>query len=145
MKMLLMFTLLLSSFAYSGEYKVFEKPTSAFYKEIDSDFAINTDLGRAWIDITVGEKLNSPRREHPRKHYRQKVEGLYYDQNSEAIMLETGGELIECASVRRGRIFRNLVIKSTGCRLESKIAYKTIDDGYNQYRRRFFQVFLITK
>lgn len=143
--MLLMFTLLMSSIAYSAEYKVFEKETSAFSKEIKSDFAINTDLGRAWIAITVGDRLNNPRREYPRKHFRQKVDGLYYDQSTKAIMLETDDELIECASVGRGRIFRNLVIKSTGCRLESKVAYKTIDDGYNQYRRRVFQVFLITK
>lgn len=143
--MLLMFTLLMSSIAYSAEYKVFEKETSAFYKEIESHYAINTELGRAWIAITVGERLNGRRTEYPRSHYRQKVEGLYYDQNTKAIMLESDGELIECATVGRGRIFRNLVIKSTGCRLESKVAYKTIDDGYNQYRRRVFQVFLITK
>ena len=144
MKHLLALLFFVSTFVHAAEIKVFEEPVDFFRPGARSFFAINMEMGRAWVEVEFFDPNRSNESGHGSAWYKQKVEGLSYNPSTSSIVLEKDGELIECATVFRGR-FRTLRIRQTGCELVTRKVKLTFDDGYRSYKRDYHQVFLITK
>lgn len=138
----ILFTVLLGS-AYAAEIKVLDLPAWGLtYKS--GTFNVNKDLGRAWVEITVDDRLH-----HDRGYrgdvYTQLVPGLSYDAGK--IRLDHEGQMVECADVTvRGRsIFRYNHVALTGCDFQKREVTVERDNGYRIIKEKRLQVFLITK
>ena len=138
----------LVSIANAAEVKVFDAPVSFGQNTVSASFAVNKDLGRAWVNVITGSSttMTDPDRDDS-SSYRMKVKGLSYDKAASAIVLDVDGQIVECAAVSSwGRsIFRRDVIKSTGCKLVTKIVRVNYDNGYEIEKRRHAQVFIVTE
>jgi hypothetical protein len=128
---LTMCTLVVASFvrvADAAQITVFEGPLENRNQEVSADFAVNRELGRAWIDVyvespTVGEE--PPQREVISKL----VEGLHYDAARKQVLYRTATETIVCAE--DATFLWSTKLKSTGeCRLTPVSEQRKVDDGF---------------
>ncbi len=112
-----------------------------------SDFRINKDLGRAWVETIIDTRSNADDSTSV-DSYREKVEGLSFDQNTSEIILDVEGQRVVCATVRTvGRsIFRHDKIKKTGNCMFSHVKQSAVrDNGFETYRITQVKVSIITK
>lgn len=137
----LLFTLILSHSALSGELEVFNQPVFNM-DVISSNFQINKELGRAWVEISLDDSTFSDTDDY--QTLRVKVPGLSFNQEQSTIELLHEGQLIECAKVKvvGKSIFKRTVIKNTSCDLVSMINYVDYDDGFEIKKRRHAQLIL---
>lgn len=144
MKSFLAALVLVSGFSQAAEIKVYEAATTPWTKFIKGNFAVNKQMGRAWVEVELSERGRGPRDSRDIPSYaRAKVEGLYFDAETSKIMLEHEGQLIECG-YRTGRgIFKR--IKETGCKFEARRERRLFDDGFRTYTQDYNQLFLVTK
>lgn len=143
MKSFLLSTMLLiSGLLHAEDMKIFEIDNNTD-KVVSSEFAINKELDRAWVEITVSERFGDPDDMHT-KSYRQKVEGLRYDSASGNIVLDKDGQIIECAAVKtRGISFlKHDNIENSNCSFLSQNLKVGIDDGFVIKKQKQTHVFL---
>lgn len=119
-----------ASLSFAKEVVVFEFSNYSFSYGVNSSFAVNEEMGRAWVEIEVVEDTNYS--QSSRKYYARKFEGLSYNEALQAVVYENDGQLVECAKVRHGgRIFRGLSVKATGnCKFNHRYVKVPYDDGY---------------
>ena len=128
MKMLISLMLSLTAFsALAGEIKIFDRPTYEFSQvsNIRPEFAINADLGRAWVNLRFDEVGDGP------AYYdeRVQVEGLSYNSTTNQIILDAEGTQTVCANVKIN--FFGTHIKNTGkCTFAKKHYNVKVDNGY---------------
>ena len=140
--------LLAFSTVQAAEHLVMEVPSYFWTTESRAQFEVNKNEGRAWVTLISTEgRVGGSRRDRYERETRAKVPGLSFDTSTSAIVYDTEGALLECATVRtRGRsIFRHDKITPTGCRLKVVETKKPHDDGYHTRMRDVTQVYLITK
>lgn len=107
---------------------------------VETRFAANPALGRAWIEVTVRDpRLHDEHLFAKVVHFeRLTVPGLSYDADSSRIVFAREGSEIACADVTPGtRLFgRQPVIRSTGkCLIDQALAAVAEDDGFHvRYR-----------
>lgn len=100
------------------------------YPRIYSEFKINKELGRAWVETSVHTDFGD---DAVPEVFRIKVEGLSYNAATSKIEILSNGRIVECASVRMvGRsIFKHERITETGdCKFSSKTFSVMVDDGF---------------
>jgi hypothetical protein len=126
-KLMIAFLALLSFSLFAGEITLYNKPV---YETRDFsfnglEFAINKDLGRAWVVIKLVELGDGP----VAYDERVKVEGLYYNGSTQEVLLDIEGNQIVCAKVKIN--FFGTHIKNTGkCTFQTKYYSKEVDNGY---------------
>lgn len=143
MKMFALLFAFLSFSSFAAEIKVLDLPAwNQTYKS--GTFQVNRELGRAWVEVTVHDRDHADRGYRGDTH-RKLVEGLSFDGTT--IRLDHEGQMFECASVvTRGRsIFRHNHVTKTGCDFEKREVTVLRDTGYEVYKEKRLQVFLITK
>lgn len=140
---LLTLSLLVSTLSFAAEVKIYEAP--AWINETASaEFAFNEELGRVWVNIHISDRYDA---EDMGKTIRTHVLGLAYDASAKAAFLDIDGQLVECAVVKqRGvLVFRHNYLKASGCTFKAKNITREVDNGFEIEKRRYLQVFLITK
>ena len=126
-KLMIAFLALLSFSLFAGEITLYNKPV---YETRDFsfnglEFAINKDLGRAWVVIKLVELGDGP----VAYDERVKVEGLSYNGTTQEVILDVEGTQIVCAKVKFN--FFGTHIKNTGrCTFQTKYYSKEVDNGY---------------
>lgn len=142
------FCLSLLSTVAANASVVIEAPIDHYNERHDAFFEVNKEEKRAWVSLRISKQTFGKEPENIQlRTIRSKVEGLSYDADSQAIVLEKDGALIECAKVvpRGWSVFRYDKIIPTDCELMVLKKVKTDDDGYRSRRKRVVQVHLITK
>lgn len=129
--------------ASSGTVQIFETHPHPTIQRKTSTFAINPELGRAWVEVT----FDAPSPEDRHEVVRVRVPGLSYDAGSRAIVFRAKDRTVECARVElRGRgPFKRHAIQPTGqCELTHRYVDVPLDDGFEIETVRRFEVLLKT-
>ena len=123
--------LVLASFgavADAEEVIVFEAPLQNWRNEVSADFAVNRELGRAWIDVQV-ESTNQGEEPPSREVISKRVEGLSYDPARKQVLYQTATGSIVCAE--DAKFLWRTYLKTTGqCRLSPLYEQRKVDDGF---------------
>jgi hypothetical protein len=143
-KFFLLMSLLVSSLSFANVL-VLEEESVPGLLHASASFAVNRELGRAWVSLKMSEHPTM-RRPIPRMiESRTLVSGLTYDQASSSILYSGKSDaILECARVRTGRLGRD-IIKTTACGLKIKKVIKETDDGFEIKQKHMIQVYLVTK
>jgi hypothetical protein len=140
-------TLILLTLSVSAVAKSFTLHTTLYTNaQVSADFAVNGDLGRAWIHLEIDEGPTDP--DSDSYDRRVKVEGLTYDSDLEAVLYKTGDKTTVCAQLKsRGRgIFRSIGLVKTGeCIFKSELISKMVDDGFYIKRKSYLVTSLVIK
>ncbi len=126
-KLLIAFLASLSFSLFAGEITLYNKPVheTRDFSFNGLEFAINKDLGRAWVVIKLVELGDGP----VAYDERVKVEGLSYNGTTQEVILDVEGTQIVCAKVKFN--FFGTHIKNTGrCTFQTKYYSKEVDNGY---------------
>jgi hypothetical protein len=111
--------------ANAEQVVVYEAPLGG--STVSAGFAVNRDLGRAWVDVQVqsGPGGSEPQFNPP---IERRVDGLYYDSARKQVLYRTASGPIVCAE--DATALWATYLKSTGnCRLIPGSEQRTIDDG----------------
>jgi len=126
--------------AQAAQITVFERPLENWDQGISAAFAVNRELGRAWIDvqvdpINIGEEPPAP------VVIPQRIEGLYYDPARKQVLYRTATGTVVCAD--DAKLLWSTYLKSTGqCSLTSVAEQRKVDDGFNVGERKVGKVVL---
>lgn len=126
--------------AASSESRIFKAPASGFDAAKSKRFAVNPELGRAWVELTMDYTLSETS-----ETLRIPVPGLHYDAQRRAVVLETQGQSIVCAAVeQRGwGWFRHDRIEPNGsCILTARYVNVPVDNGFTIGDIRHLEVHL---
>ncbi len=96
---------------------------------VSVSFAVNRELGRAWVDVQVqsGGSSSEPAFDPP---IEKQVDGLYYDSARKQVLYRTATGPIVCAE--DATALWATYLKSTGnCRLIPITEQRKIDDGFD--------------
>lgn len=127
----------------SGVLRIFDSHPHPTIQRKTSTFAINPELGRAWVEVT----FDPPSPEDRPDVVRVQVPGLSYDADSGAIVFRKGDAIVECARVEPRGIgpFKRHAIAPTGrCELTHRYVQAPMDDGFVIENVRRFEVHLKT-
>ena len=116
--------------AHAAQVIVYDAPINDRTQEVSAGFAVNRELGRAWIDVTL--TTNDIGDEAPDQTViEKKVDGLYYDPARKQVLFRTSSsELIVCAE--DASFLWTTYLKTTGqCQLSSHTEERKVDDGFN--------------
>lgn len=141
---LIVFSLIFFSLSYGAEIKIFDQSTYmiGYGSHISSDFVLNEELGRAWVETTVSS--NDP--DSTADEYRTKVEGLFFDRNSNSIIINFEGQNIICGSFKiKGKsIFkRRVMVMTKKCTFRGEWKKYSYDNGYEIKKGEKYQVYLV--
>jgi hypothetical protein len=133
---------LISLNAFSASVEVMEvkdSPVIMGVHDVDVDFGINVELGRAWVEVQAHRTSEDSMGDF----YRARVEGLSL-QNG-LIVLDIEGQQVECGFVKRVGIFKTPVARMNGnCRFDVEKKKTVIDDGFNNRTQVSYVVTLET-
>jgi len=115
--------------ASASQVVSFETPLDDSNQIVSAGFAVNRDLGRAWIEVQVqstayvGDVVPEP------EVITKMVEGLYYDTALKQVVYRSGAGTTVCAEDSTFLWFTSL--KSTDqCQLTTTTEKRKVDDGY---------------
>ncbi len=120
--------LALSLQAFAGEVVVFDAPTYELrgISDVKHDFAINKELGRAWVNLTFVPAYNE---DMSATEERVKIPGMSFSAEKNAVVINVSGEEIVCATVKK--TFLGTTIRPTGkCTFSTKYYSVKHDNGY---------------
>lgn len=129
MKKLLSMIIALTAFsATAGEIKIYDVNTAALFyvSSVSPEFAINQDLGRAWVNITFSSYNEDPFKQDERV----KVSGLSYNKDTKEIILDAEGSQTVCARVKFRRLFGTEIRPTGDCKFVQKYYTVEKDNGY---------------
>jgi len=98
-------------------------------QRVSASFAVNRELGRAWVDVQVQSSASSsePAFDPP---IEKQVDGLYYDSARKQVLYRSATGPIVCAE--DATALWATYLKSTGnCRLIPVTEQRKIDDGFD--------------
>ena len=126
--------------ASAEQVVVYEAPVGS-YQQISASFEVNSELGRAWVDVAVqpiasgSEPVFAPPIE-------RQVDGLYYDSAQKQVLYRTAAGPIVCAEDATA-LGATYLKKSTGnCSLIPSTEQRSVDDGFAVYERTVAKVIL---
>ena len=115
--------------ANAEQVVVYQAPVDDSSQQISADFAVNRQLGRAWVDVEVqpgftgSEALFIPPIE-------KRVDGLYYDSARKQVLYRTASGPIVCAE--DATTLGETYLKNTGnCQLIQSTEQRKVDDGFD--------------
>jgi|SRR5215471_3485359 len=116
--------------ANAAQLIVFEGPLDSSRQKISADFAVNRELGRAWVDVQIQSTDFYVEGLPPVDVIMRRVDGLYYDSARKQVLYQTGAETIVCAE--DATFLWSTHLKTTGrCQLTSSTERRKIDDGFD--------------
>jgi len=125
----------------AAPFVVFNGPLDTSRQKISASFAVNRELGRAWIDVQlqstdfIGEALPVA------DVIMSRVDGLSYDPARKQVLFQIGGETIVCAE--DATFLWSTSLKSTGqCQLTTSTERRAIDDGFDLREQTVVEVVL---
>jgi len=125
--------------ASAEQVVVYEAPVGS-YQQISASFEVNSELGRAWVDVAVqpiasgSEPVFAPPIE-------RQVDGLYYDSARKQVLYRTASGPIVCAEDATS--LGGTYLKGTGnCRLILSTEQRPVDDGYAVHEETIAKVIL---
>jgi len=126
----------ISGFAHASPIVVWEAPVNE-YETVTAQFAFDSKLGRAWVDV---EKVDS-QFEALWSTGRVKVDGLFYDSVAKQVLYRSGDRRIVCGQVTS---FLGLAtVHPTGsCQLYVSSDDRRVDDGFGSRDQTFARVTL---
>jgi hypothetical protein len=117
---------------------VFEAPLDNWGQDVSADFAVDRELGRAWVDVvlTTNTQGDEPvTREASPRH----IDGLYYDAARKQVLYRSASETIVCAE--DSTFLWRTYLKSTGsCLFSPRIEKRKIDDGFHIHEKNIAKV-----
>jgi hypothetical protein len=114
--------------ADAGQVIVFEA-LDHWNQRISANFAVNRELGRAWIDVQVHLNDSVADEGQDLEVISKAVEGLYYDSARKQVLYRTATETIVCAE--DATFLWGIYLKSTGkCLLTPRTEHRKVDDGF---------------
>jgi hypothetical protein len=117
---------------------LFEAPLESSKREVSANFAVNRELGRAWVDVEV-QSMNQGEEPTNPEVISRTVEGLYYDPARKQVLYRTAAESIVCAE--DARFLWNTYLKATGqCLLTPSYEQRKVDDGFRIHERTVAKV-----
>jgi hypothetical protein len=125
--LLLAVSLIVSMNVFAKKIEI-ERTYSGHYSTLSGQFAINEELGRAWIDFS-GSFYDA---EMMPDTFRVKINGLSFDKTKSQIVFNDGEKSSNCADVRIGTsIFKPTKLKPTkACFFSQEVETKMVDDGF---------------
>lgn len=128
-----------SAFAAKVEFTEIDYNDVPAKNYITMEYGINPSMNRAWVEIT----LEQPGDQNF-TFLRSQVPGLSIV--GDAVVLEVEGQQVECARLRRGRIFRRLSAHETkNCRFVVGVKKTQVDDGFEVRTRKSYALSIETK
>lgn len=130
MKTLLAALLVLASVSASAKTIKLYSAWQGFADEINPEFMVNADLGRAWVNVVTVHDWDEDTDEND--HF-VKVEGLSYNQDTQEVVYTDGNSEVVCAvySTRGRGIFRSTRLRNSGdCKFVQTTEVRSVDDGY---------------
>ena len=125
--------------AHADQVIVYEAPVDS-YHQISASFAVNRELGRAWVDVAVQSRVSGSEAQFDPPIPRQ-VEGLYYDSAQKQVLYRTAAGPIVCAE--DARVLWETYLKSTGnCRLTPSTEQRNVDNGFDVHEQKVAKVVL---
>src|SRR5262249_35735986 len=119
----------LAGVANAAQLIVFEAPLENGRREVSANFAVNRELGRAWIEVQVETPYQG---EEPSvgEVTSRAVEGLYYGQARKQVLYRNWTETVVCAE--DATFLWRTYLKNTGqCLLTPRSEQRQVDDGFN--------------
>ena len=119
----------LAGTANAAQQIVFEAPLENRGQEVSANFAVNRELGRAWIEVQVETPYQG---EEPSvgEVISKAVEGLHYDPARKQVVYRNGTETVVCAE--DATFLWRTYLKNTGqCLLTPRSEQRQVDDGFN--------------
>jgi len=125
--------------AYADQVIVYEAPLSSD-QQVSADFAVNRQLGRAWVDVEVRSSVSGSEPQFNLPIERQ-VDGLYYDSARKQVLYRTATGPVVCAEDATS--LGGTYLKSTGnCPLIPSTEQRSVDNGFDVYERTVAKVVL---
>lgn len=118
--------------------RIYKTPIAASEASKSKRFAINDDLGRAWVEVEMYYSVSEST-----KYHRVPVPGLTYDRERAEVVFDADGRRVVCATVeQRGRwIFAHQKIEPTGsCELTHRYVKVPVDNGFAIEHIEHFEV-----
>lgn len=118
--------------------RIYKTPIAAAEASKSKRFAINDDLGRAWVEVEMYFSVSEST-----KYHRVAVPGLSYDRERAEVVFDADGRRVICATVeQRGRwIFAHQKIEPTGaCELTHRYVKVPVDNGFAIEHIEHFEV-----
>jgi hypothetical protein len=104
---------------------------------LTADFAVNRELGRAWVDVEV-QPVSIGSEPAFATSIPRSVEGLYYDPSRNQVLYRAVSGNVVCAE-DAGRTD----LKATGnCRLVANTEQRKVDDGFGVHEQAVAQIAL---
>lgn len=128
--------------ASSESRLIFKAPIGEQQASKSKRFAINSELGRAWVEIDVWHNPSETGEMH-----RVQVPGLSYDKAKAQVVFTANGQSVVCAKVQESGvlIFKHQRIEPTGdCELTRRYVQVPVDNGFNVEVLEHFEVYLNT-
>lgn len=108
---------------------------------VETRFAADKDLGRAWILLTVKDRIAAENNGAPPETVKVRVDGLSFDPATGDIVYEANQHKTVCATQRR--IFVKQFYKQTrDCQISVSFDTRKIDDGFNLREERIANIVL---
>lgn len=124
--------------AASNGIPILKMPASSLEPSKSKSFAINPELGRAWVEVDFYYALSETS-----DHYRIAVPGLRYDKARSEVVFENDGKRVICANVvQKGwGIFKHDQVEATGaCELTHRYIRVPVDNGFTIEHVEQFEV-----
>jgi hypothetical protein len=126
--------------AQAAQITIFERTLENWDQGISAAFAVNRELGRAWIDVQV-DPINIGEEPPVPVVIPQRIEGLYYDPARKQVVYRTATGTVVCAE--DAKFLWSTYLKTTGqCSLTSVSEQRKVDDGFNVGERKVGKVVL---
>lgn len=130
MKKILTTLLVFASVSASAKTIKLYSAWQGFADEINPEFVVNADLGRAWVNVITVHDWDEDTDEDDNF---VKVEGLSYKQDTQEVIYADGNTEVVCAvySTRGRGIFRSSRLRNSGnCKFIQTTETKSVDDGF---------------
>lgn len=126
--------------AEAAQVVVFERPLSGWDQDVSAEFAVNRELGRAWVDVQI-DSTNYGDEAPENEVISKQVAGLYYDSARKQVLYRMPTGTIVCAE--DATFLWRTYLKSTGqCSLTAHTEQRKIDDGFNVHEETVGEVVL---
>lgn len=118
-----------AAMASSGvQEPIFRAPVGEADAAKSKTFAINPELGRAWVELSMHYAMSETS-----DYVRIAVPGLSYDRERSVVVFDAGDREVVCATVQESGwgVFRNQQIEPTGnCELSRRYVGVPVDNGF---------------
>ena len=134
----------LSTLAFTKEIKLYS--TLDGYAETSAKFEINSELGRAWVNLEIDEGPTDV--DFETYELRVKVDGLSFNNENGSVIYTDGNKTTNCmVTTSRGRgLFKRTLLASTGnCKFTKKKMIKKYDNGFEIKTRSYIETYLTIK